>query len=288
MIDFNYEKAYCVQALPAFNNLPYEVLNVHSKLIPLVGELSQGRDLNIPMTSAIEELINSLTTKQIAELSRASYFVGHWQPSFLEKAFENKRGESWKIADCCDQILRKRLVPPHNVEIHKGSLRVTFSNKNCWTWREFGLATEENLQILKECNLPFGETTLEISAKQLADKIGDLWGNVDELKGNDLYSSLLKLKKDKALEKVNNKITGLIPEAQERAEKLIEEAKIKTEAFTWLINNGYIDLDNVIYYTHTKRFCFGWRTALTPEQKSYLQELLTEFLFDYDLIGEAK
>lgn len=79
MKDFDYEKAYCVQALPAFEGLNKRQKALHSKLILLVGELSQGRDLNIPISTEIEEVIDRaiLNCKELAELSRASYFVGH-------------------------------------------------------------------------------------------------------------------------------------------------------------------------------------------------------------------
>lgn len=277
-MNFNYEKAYCVNALPSFQNLPYEVLNVHSKLIPLVGELSQNRNLNIPMTDAIRELIESLETKQIAELSRASYFVGHWKPSLLSSPFENKRGESWKISNCCDQVLRNRLELPYNLQVHEGILRVTFSNRDCWLWEEFALATEENLQTFKTCNLPFGENSLKKSAQKLAEIIGDLWPDVETIPGNDLYLELLELKKEATEKKLKQQFQDKI----ERLKQQQIDAQEEINALLWLNEHGYMNLDNVIYYSHTKRFCFGWREKLSEQEKSYLCELLTEFPFDYD------
>lgn len=282
-MNFNYEKAFFTQALPAFNQLTTKTREVHLKLILLVGDLRQGRDLNIPMTDPIKELIESLSTKEIAELSRASYFVGHWKPGNVESPFENKRGESWKIANCCDQILRKRLNTPHNIRIHEGKLRVTFSNKNCWLWEEFGLATEENLQVFKDCQLPFGESTLEKSAKKLASQIGDLWGDPDTELSNDAYLQFVKDKQEKKMKKLKDKASGLIAEAKQKADNLIKTAEIETEAYTYLIGNEYFDLDNVIYYAHTKRFCFGWRKPLEEKTKSLLSTILEEFPFDYDL-----
>jgi hypothetical protein len=77
MSEFNYQKAYCVQAVPAFEALPEHVKAVHAALLPLVGELRQGRSLAIPVGFNIQELLRPLTSKEIAELARASYFVGH-------------------------------------------------------------------------------------------------------------------------------------------------------------------------------------------------------------------
>ena len=63
MSDFNYQKAYCVQALPAFNNLSNAAKNVHSELIPLARELNQDKNLSIPLNSDIEEYLKGLIRK---------------------------------------------------------------------------------------------------------------------------------------------------------------------------------------------------------------------------------
>lgn len=78
------------------------------------------------------------------------------------------------------------------------------------------------------------------------------------------------------------KVAALIPEAEKKAAELIEEANIKTKAFTWLLDHEINILDNVIFYTHTQRFGFGWREPFTPEVKSKLLDILSEFPFDYD------
>jgi hypothetical protein len=41
----------------------------------------------------------------------------------------------------------------------------------------------------------------------------------------------------------------------------------------WLLDHG-IDSDNVIYYTHTRVFSFGWRDALTKEQEQDIAQRL--------------
>lgn len=184
-MNFDYEKAYCVFAVPAFENLSHEAKNVHRQLIPLVGELKQNK-LLIPISQEIRELITPLSTVEMAKLSRASYFLGHWKPSGVPSQFENGKGESWKISNCLDQILRERLNPPWNIEIHDGKFRVTFFNKDCWVWEEFSLATEENLDIFNNCNLPFGYSTVETSAEKLKNQINDLWPSPEDAKENDV------------------------------------------------------------------------------------------------------
>ena len=285
MTNFNYEKAYCVQALPAFNNLNEKQHDIHSRLLPLIGELNQGKDLNIPISPAIAEHFDALTCKEIAELSRASFFVGHWQPVLLSTPFNNKKRESWKIANVCDQILRSRLTEnygktyqgPHNIQIHEGKFRVIFSSKNCWMWEEFGLATEKNLEIFKNCGLPFGENSLHTSAEKLTELCGEMRPDVDDLPENDFYRSFLEAKKAAELNKLKQQHTDKITSLKRK----IEYAQIELTGFEWLINH-HIDYDNCIYYDHTGRFCFGWRNALTKKEKAELAESLREFPFPYD------
>lgn len=70
-------------------------------------------------------------------------------------------------------------------------------------------------------------------------------------------------------------------EATTISEKELRVAAKKRDAFVWLLDRGF-SLENVIYYSHTDKFCFGWRNALTAEQKSALLDVLSEFPFDYE------
>jgi hypothetical protein len=282
MKNFDYEKAFFVQALPAFNSLKQAQKNAHRSLLPLVKDLQQQQvSLNIPVSDEMKTIFNLLSCQDIAELSRASYFVGHWKPGVVAPIFTNTAGESWKISNVCDQLLRERLSPlPHNIQIHEGKLRVTSSSQDCWMWVEFGLATEKNLDIFRNCALPFGEMTLEGSAKTLAAMCGDLWGDVDDMQGNREYDDFLLLKKDQYFEKLKKRHADKL----KSIEKATESSKIELAAFTWLIQNGIREeyIENCIFYSHTGRFCFGWRNPLTEKEKDELKGLLCEFLFDYD------
>jgi hypothetical protein len=86
-----------------------------------------------------------------------------------------------------------------------------------------------------------------------------------------------------AVSKNRQMVAGLVAEAEKKAEKAIWEARIKQEAYTWLLDNGLNLLDNCIYYSHTGRFCFGWRTPLTAQEKSQLLDVVSEFPFEYDI-----
>ncbi|MCP4570569.1 MAG: hypothetical protein GY841_23540 [FCB group bacterium] len=61
-----------------------------------------------------------------------------------------------------------------------------------------------------------------------------------------------------------------------------ENAKAEHDGLIWLMDNN-VSIDNVIYYNHTKRFCFGWRHPVGADVKSELLDLLCEFPFDYDI-----
>lgn len=61
----------------------------------------------------------------------------------------------------------------------------------------------------------------------------------------------------------------------------IMHAKTEHDGFLWLLDRN-INIDNVIYYPHTSKFCFGWRGPLSKEVKSRMLDLLSEFPFDYE------
>jgi hypothetical protein len=90
-------------------------------------------------------------------------------------------------------------------------------------------------------------------------------------------------REQQAASKRRRDVARLIPAAQARAAQIVAEAQTKTEAYTWLLDNGMNILDNTIYYSHTRRFCFGWRTPLTADEKSRLLEVVSEFPFEYDI-----
>ena len=55
----------------------------------------------------------------------------------------------------------------------------------------------------------------------------------------------------------------------------------------WLLDRN-INAENCIYYSHTRKFCFGWRNPVSESVKSALLDVLVEFPFDYEIKSEAK
>lgn len=68
-------------------------------------------------------------------------------------------------------------------------------------------------------------------------------------------------------------------------EKDTRNAKTERDGFIWLLDHG-VQIDNVIFYNHTQRFGFGWRSPVSEAVKSDLLDILTEFPFDYDIKAE--
>lgn len=67
----------------------------------------------------------------------------------------------------------------------------------------------------------------------------------------------------------------------EKADKEIQNATSERDGMLWLWDKG-VDLENVIYYNHTSKFSFGWRSPLSPNVKSKMLDVLCEFPFDYE------
>lgn len=244
MFNFDYEKAYCVFAVPSFENLPHNVKNAHANLIPLVEDLVQDwkKDLLIPMNEKIRDQLDPLTTEQISELSRASYFIGHWKPSILPAMFDNEKGVSWKISSCCDQILRERLIPlSKNLEIHEGKFRATLSKIDCWMFEEFGLATEKNLQIFKKYTESVSHNEVFSFAKRiksLAKQIDDLWGDPDDAPNNHLYDFYLAIKRIRFTEQLQGQYNDTV----KNAVNTMKDAKTERD-FKLLCINANITVD---------------------------------------------
>lgn len=64
--------------------------------------------------------------------------------------------------------------------------------------------------------------------------------------------------------------------------KGIRTATEERGGFLWLMDRG-IKTDNVIYYNHTEKFSFGWRSPIDGETLSELLDLIAEFPYSYEI-----
>lgn len=65
-------------------------------------------------------------------------------------------------------------------------------------------------------------------------------------------------------------------------EKAVRVATEERDGYTWLMDHG-IRTDNVIYYSHTETFSFGWRTPIDAELETELLGELEGFPFAYEI-----
>lgn len=76
--------------------------------------------------------------------------------------------------------------------------------------------------------------------------------------------------------------------AKERADilakrdKAIANATTEYEGFTWLMDKG-VSVSNLIYYSHTGRFCIGWRAPLDKASADAVSSALVGFPFPLDI-----
>ncbi len=64
--------------------------------------------------------------------------------------------------------------------------------------------------------------------------------------------------------------------------KAVSEAETEYKGFSWLMDQG-LSVDNVIYYSHTNTFCFGWRQPIDAELLSTILDVISEFPFRYGI-----
>lgn len=92
---------------------------------------------------------------------------------------------------------------------------------------------------------------------------------------------------------VDRQTTGNDSRAKQRKDQqradVLEKFATKTanatterDGMLWLWERGF-DLDNVLYYSHTDKFGFGWRTPLDESVASKLLDVISEFPFQYEI-----
>ena len=67
-----------------------------------------------------------------------------------------------------------------------------------------------------------------------------------------------------------------------KAAKESRHAAMERDGFLWFMDRG-IRTDNLIFYSHTERFCFGWRKPVGDELRAAVLDVVSEFPFPYEL-----
>ncbi len=90
-----------------------------------------------------------------------------------------------------------------------------------------------------------------------------------------------KISRSKAkLTKRRQMVADLVPEAKKNGAALLKKAEFQLEAFTWLLDNKYRELDNIIIYKMPV-LSFGWRYKI--EDKEELKNLLRDAPFKWEI-----
>ncbi len=67
-----------------------------------------------------------------------------------------------------------------------------------------------------------------------------------------------------------------------KCDATVANATAERDGMLWLLDRG-LKIDNVIYYSHTKNFSFGWRSPVSAGVKSNILEVISEFPFPYEI-----
>lgn len=169
-------------------------------------------------------------------------------------------------------------ITPEMVAIRRNTL------KCCYTGNQFffdadkdGEAPKFNLQssALGNCYLKESELHL-VRLKQVCDDSSPAPLTKEE---RDFLLPLYIKAQSKRVESAKPELRKAILDDYEK-----ELATITTErdGKLWLLDHGVND-ENCIYYSHTRRFCFGWRSAYPKSAVPALLECLKRFPFEYDV-----
>ena len=74
---------------------------------------------------------------------------------------------------------------------------------------------------------------------------------------------------------------------QKKIPMLEATAKVEYIGKNWLLSHD-ISIENVIYYSHTHKFSFGWMKPFAPEVQVTLRELLKDFPYPWEFAKKEK
>lgn len=73
----------------------------------------------------------------------------------------------------------------------------------------------------------------------------------------------------------------------DQADSAIRNETTERDGKLWLLDHG-LSIENVIYYSHTDIFTFGWREKVTDAEASKILDVISEFPFEYEIKSESK
>lgn len=132
---------------------------------------------------------------------------------------------------------------------------------------EYLKASELHLTRMRPVDTPFSENRAPLSDAERAHLL-PLYRDA-QLQGNTA--------RDRA--RVAKARAGIVS----KRDNAIRNATMEHDGFAWLMDHG-IKTDNVIFYSHAGRFCFGWRAnGCDAELVSAILDCISEFPFPYEV-----
>lgn len=181
MREFNYARAWRETAKPLFDALPSEI----HVLLDRVTREGQGQGANLDCiwpeqtdedrlweiytrndwSGSLREAFDAIPTELLARSAAIIHDFGHWMPLGVPE--RSTKLQTWWFSNYADQVLRVRLkrdgwmsplahagsnTPNYGpcMMILEGLLRVGYSTSDSWEWHEVALATEVNLDLMRE------------------------------------------------------------------------------------------------------------------------------------------
>lgn len=326
MLTFDYITAWHEVAKPAYEALPANVRVIVERVAAECANLNQIADLSMPWPDensdeaiaafdghTLRQTFDKIPAEVLALASRVVYIAGHWQPAGVPRLVP---GASWKFSHYADQVLRGRLGMPEagdngrdkatiQYKVIEGVIRVCYNSPNMWTWEEVAPATaggqESAQRIAAELRAAIETAGLYGKARDNAaytymEKLKarrplSSWPSWEKFDTDQFMVTEYEMKRRQVARLPMIDRAALIAKMRADANADIKAYKtkriIEVTGKVWLINQG-LPIDNAIYYSHTGRWCFGWRQPLTLEERSALLDVLSEFPYDYDLKGGEK
>lgn len=211
------------------------------------------------------------------------WFAGIFPDNFGEK-YSGATGSSGKSADECRRIFAEHLrITPQEVQALIDSCP----------------RTKEELQaLLEDMSLPARwQSEAAAAIRQLEAWTGNTFESkatrgfweplpqdvreaIKARRASGYYSPEQVAARD--ADAKQERINKALAELETERDGKIQQAQEKFAAFSWLASRAF-QLDNWIYYSHTRSFCFGWKNPVKPHELAAFLEVASEFPAAYEV-----
>ncbi len=317
MRTFDYAAAWRDVARPAFNALPESVRKLLARVAEECRELHQGPDLAMVWPNDGGELraaFDAIPDEDLAWGARVIHDTGHWYPG-NGRGVElpgREHGAHWKFSHYADQRLRVRVLQRPEADrehgaglswaVLEGTLRLCYTSRDMWTWAEVAPGTAAGLARSHELRRQVAAAFEKFPPRQVHERDQAAYQAFENLRGNrtqidappyrwGLFLDLERYMVEDGDQAPDPDAPPVDVEAirraaidDERARVARKIGKLETErdGRIWFLERN-IPIDNLIYYDHKPRWCFGWRHPVGPALLSRILDVISEFGQPYEI-----